>query len=241
MLKSEEPVYIPLGFTVQGAKKLLVGLIAIEILFVLIFVTDSLLGLPGTVHRHFSLDLEANIPSWFSSIQLFLIGLLMSLVSRQRNVRYPPPVFLLIIGLGFIFLSMDEAAQVHERLTRILTGLGWTLALFKGGHGGWILPYFIIGSVLCLLGFRNFVTMWNCFRRETFIVTMGMGMLLFGAMGLEIASYQFLRSGTTPLLYQGEVALEEFFEMSGASVILYGTILLAHNRAGPIEIPKYSS
>jgi len=53
-----------------------------------------------------------------------------------------------------------------------------------------------------------------------------MGFFLLGGVGLEAIGYQFLRSGSTPLLYSAEVALEEFLEMSGASITLYGTILM---------------
>jgi len=57
-------------------------------------------------------------------------------------------------------------------------------------------------------------------------MAIGMGFVVLGGVGLEAIGYQFLRSGSTPLLYSAEVALEEFLEMSGASVTLYGAILL---------------
>ena len=53
-----------------------------------------------------------------------------------------------------------------------------------------------------------------------------MGFVLLGGVVLEAISNQFLRSDSTPLLYTVEVALEEFLEISGAIVTLYGAILL---------------
>jgi hypothetical protein len=53
-----------------------------------------------------------------------------------------------------------------------------------------------------------------------------MGFVLLGGVVLEAISNQFLRSDSTPILYTVEVALEEFLEISGASVTLYGAILL---------------
>ena len=47
-----------------------------------------------------------------------------------------------------------------------------------------------------------------------------------GEVGFEIVGYLFLRTTTSGLLYDLEVAVEEFFALAGVSLILYGVLLL---------------
>jgi len=221
-------------FTPRDAKHLLFGLILIEIFLVAIFVADTLLGQPKwTIHVLFDLDGEGNIPAWFSSVQLFLIGLVFFLKGRQSDPDYrPSSLFFLIVGAGFIFLSVDEAAAIHEKITHVLTPIAW-VPRFKGDHGVWVFIYILVGVSLCFATYRDLMAMWKRYRSATSILAVGMGLFLIGVIGLEIVSFEFLRSGSTPLLYQAEVALEELLEMSGESIMLYGTLLLAPQESGP--------
>src|SRR5688572_27691230 len=120
---------------------LLGTLIAIEVLIVSIYVATTLSSSPSQLRVLFNLDDEANIPSWFSSVQLFSIGavLLLATASPLRN-RDHVRGLLAVLGAGFIFLSMDEAAVIHEKVTTVLARVSWT-PRFSGGHGIWIFVY----------------------------------------------------------------------------------------------------
>ena len=214
-------------FTNDDASRLLWGLIFFEICLVLIFAADAVFELPRPLHKLFSLDREVTIPAWFSSSQLFLIGIIF-LLSANRSGKHEvvPARFLLLVGIGFIFLSMDEAAEFHENITRTLRHLEW-VPQFKGGRGVWIPIYLSIAMILLVTNLRAVVTFWKTYRREALIILSGLLVYLLGAVGMEIVSYLFLRQEASTGLYQTEVAFEEFFEMAGCSVILYGTILFA--------------
>ncbi len=214
-------------FTAKDAHRLLFGLILFELLLVAIYVGDSLLGSPISVIHMFDLDREATIPAWFSSVQLFLIGIIFLLVARQvGRSHHPSQLFLVIVGSGFIFLSADEAAAIHEKITLVLKDVPW-VPRFKGEHGIWIPIYFVICLVLLLMTYPELKAMWTRFRRETLIMAAGLTVFLLGVVGLEIASYEFLREDMSSMLYRAAVALEELLEMSGASLVLYGAVLLA--------------
>jgi hypothetical protein len=214
-------------FTVRDANKLLFGLIFFELCLVLIYAADTLLGSPSwSIQQLFDLDGESNIPAWFSSVQLFLIGLIFLLRSRQTNPDHSPsPLFFLMVSTGFIFLSVDEVVSIHEKISVIFKHVE-LMPRFKGDHGVWVFIYALIGLILFVATFRSLAAMWNRYRHATFIMAIGMGIVVLGGVILEVISYQFLRGGSTPLLYSAEVAIEEFLEMSGASVTLYGAILL---------------
>lgn len=55
----------------------------------------------------------------------------------------------------------------------------------------------------------------------------------FRIVGMEIISYYYLRAAESRFLYKAEVALEEFLEMAGASIVLYGTTLCAIQNPEP--------
>ena len=98
-------------------EKVLAALLSFEFLCVLLF---ALLGLN---HDFFHLDRESNLPTWFSSLQLFFVsylGLIVAseealLTSEDFCLRQP---FWYVLSLGFVFLSLDEFCQIHELIEK---------------------------------------------------------------------------------------------------------------------------
>lgn len=209
-------------FSVRDARKLLCGLVFFELFLVMVFAVDSLLGSPSLNFKWFvNLDEEGNLPAWFSAIQLFMIGSVFLLKSRHRRAGHAPAArFFLVVGVGFIFLSADEAAKGHEMIHFVLG------KIFKGDGPYWIYFYVVIAAILFLIFHRSIIAMWNRYRHESILMATGFGLIVLGAAVLERMSFAFLRSGSTPVGYGIEVAIEEFLEMFGASVILYGAMLL---------------
>jgi hypothetical protein len=213
---------IHFDITVVKAKNILIGLVLFELGLIAIYLTGHVIGHPT---KFFDLDGEANLPAWFSSMQFLLIGQVFYLKSLQPNPKnLPSYFFLILISAGFIFLSVDEAAQVHETLSGILKR-STSMPRFKDGNGMWILPYVLIGSFVFYKVYREVLVMWNHFRKETMVMASGMIMIAFGAVFLEIISYQFLRTSSRENQFVIEVAFEELFEMAGASLVLYGALL----------------
>lgn len=210
---------------VKDAKKLLIWLLGFELLLVAIYALDNALGMPiWTLHSLFDLDAEQTIPDWFSALQLALVGLVFMLKARQPDVAHGlSPRFILLVGAGFLFLSADEAASIHERIGALLKKTR-SAPGFKGGHGLWMLPYAVLGLLLLWANLRSVAIMLTRYRRASLLMLGGFGVILVGAVGLEALSYQYLRGGDTPGLYVVEVACEEFLEMFGASVMLYGAL-----------------
>jgi hypothetical protein len=219
----------------QAARKLLFVVITFEICLVAVFLASSILGKPSLIiHKLFNLDGEKNVPALFSSVQLFLIGIIfLSMAYQPRQQYFFSPLFLAILGVGFIFLHFDEALAIHEHITSSLKHIDW-IPRFKGNHGIWVAPYLIIGLTFFILTYKNFLRMWNKYRRETTIMASGLVIFLVGVLCLEVIRYQFIRVGSSPsYLYKFEVALEEFLEMMGISIVLYGAILL--RQVNPIK------
>lgn len=218
---------IHFDLTVRDLNKLFFGLILVELLLVTGYVLNVLWGNPSwIVTRLVDLDDEGTIATWFSSMQLFIVGLLFFFKSRHANaVELPSATFFCILGLGFIFLSVDEAAAIHEKINIVLKQ-AVLMPRFKGDHGIWIYVYVLLAGIFLSLTLRNFIALWKHSRRIAFIMAIGLLTFVTGAVLLEIIGYQFLRNDMASWRYVTEVALEEFLEMLGISIVLYGVLLL---------------
>lgn len=222
-------------FSNHNAKKFLIILIAIEIFFVIMHFIDVIFGQQvWIIHNMFALNRDISLPALFSSIQLFFVGIVWFMIaSGSRQQSLPSRIFLSLLGSGFIFLSIDEAIRIHENITLILKHIEW-IPRFKGDHGIWIPIYLSLILIFFLITYKNFLAIWKQFRHEAILMVTGVVIFLAGAVGMEIIAYQFLMdSSSSPLLsllWYVEVAVEEFFEMIGISLILYGVVLLYNVR-----------
>jgi len=218
-----------LQFSIQSrdATRAFLALIIVEILFCLVYFGDFLLGEPiWRIHELFDLDSEASIPTWFSIIQLFMIGFIALLVAYNKKTTPPPSKGgLTLFGLGFIYLSMDEGAAIHEKLTYEFYN-NPLVPYFHGAHGIWIVVYGCIGIIVLIVLHRDIFAVCKHFRKEALIFIGGMIMFLAGTAGSETVTF-FYVDKSNPFVYTIEVILEEFLEMAGASILLYSVSLLA--------------
>lgn len=218
-------------------------MLLVELLLVSFYWLDILLGSPVAVlHALVDLDGEGNLPAWFSSFQLALISLsLWFMVFRQSPSDRPSRTFFALPATLFLLWSADETAQMHERLTGWI-GLRYVdwLPYFVNQHKALVALLIVVSLAIARLLWRDVVALWQTHRRVAVIALCGFCVVFLGGAVLETIGYKFFLNGTTPLLYQTEVCLEEFFEMFGASLILYSTSWLAFSRAARAEPAKLS-
>jgi len=216
----------------RDAKRILIVLVILELFFVAAYGFTTFFHTPiVAVKSLFDLDAEGSLPAWFSSTQLFLIGLAFLIKGYLIDKHHSPsPYFFFIVALGFIFLSADEAAAIHEKTTATFKHIQ-DIPRFRGNHGIWIFVYLPVVLLLLAVHVKYVIAMWKYYREETIILSIGMTALVCGGVLLEIISYQFLRTGLTPVGYSIEVMAEEFLEMFGATVVLYGAILILLKKA----------
>lgn len=218
----------------QDARRFLAGLIGLEVFFaavhIFIFVGP---GVPWDIVRLlFDLDGEVTLPTWFATVQLFSIGAVFLLTAGANKIEEDSLSAVLALGgLFFLYLSADEGGGIHERITQIVEQRRLTSLLFPDERGGWILVYAMGGAIFLLTAglylWRPLQMIWHRFTRESLLILGGFGTIVVGAVGFEIVSYLLLHSGAMDELYHLEVAMEEFLEMAGASVILYATVEMA--------------
>lgn len=202
------------------------------------FVQARFGGLDRTL-RLFELDEEANLPTWFSSITLFAAALISVVIGRLEHSRRPRETrFWMILAAGFVYLSIDELAMLHDKF-------GGTLATVLGvrAHGWityvWVVPALVaIAAVgLLLLGFVRRLP-----RRVQRLSVLAGILYVGGAVGCEMISARLVAAdgsrALTSMPYFIEVLAEETLEMSGVALWIYAQLiyLVEHVRPGELRV-----
>lgn len=182
-------------------------------------------GLWG-LSRLFDLDSENNIPTWYSSTALFLCAILLGLIAhqkRQQGDRFANHW----VGLSgiFAFLSLDEAASIHELFIPLgkALGTGGILTFF------WVVPACIAVLVIGLIYWKFFLNLPFKTRRLSAI---SVACFLGGAIGLEmVAGYYISMHPDIVMWHQSAdwhgltlsaiMIVEELMEMTGIAVLIY--------------------
>jgi hypothetical protein len=185
--------------------------------------------------RLFRLNREANVPTWFSSSILLLSALLLgSIAMSQHSLEARIWRHWMLLAFVFLFLSMDETAQIHEMLvrpTRHLLGLGGPL------YFAWIVP---VGASLILFVavYARFLSGLPFKTRRLFLLS---GILyVAGALGLEsIGSLIFTQVGGDCTAYEMATVTEEFLEMAG--IVVFLKALMEYPRVSEMALPARSA
>jgi hypothetical protein len=179
---------------------------------------DSLLA------RFLDLDRENNLPTWYSTIQWFCVASLLGIFAiRNFNSSKKKSWLLLALPLVFLGLSLDEMAQIHERLGFLSD------ALLPGGSRGntalaesgvWM---FLFGIPFAIFLTGLMISIKTYFRQTPAVLvklSLGMAIMLTGALGFETLG-NFVSVGSSSQVFQ--VFAEEMCELLGSTIVLWGS------------------
>lgn len=166
--------------------------------------------------RLLNLNNEANVPSWYSSVTLALCAGLLAAIGldkRQRHSRYA--AHWLVLAAIFIYLSLDEAAEIHEMGIAPLAPFHFTGYL----RYSWV----ILGGLFVVvvgLSYLRFLAQLPAVTRRQFLVAGSL--YVGGVLGVEMmGAHWHSLYGQANLGYAMIVAVEETFEMAGIGLFLY--------------------
>jgi hypothetical protein len=176
----------------------------------------------GRFFQEFSLDREANVPSWFSSALLLTAAGLLALVALDALTRKAPwRRHWAGLSVVFVVLSLDETAEIHERIGSWLRA---HLNLHGPLHYGGVVP----ALALALLVGITYVRFLRALPRRTLLgILVAAAIYITGAAGVEAASGWWAEahgSRSTALLLVSTV--EENLEMVGT--LLFILVVLAY-------------
>ena len=159
----------------------------------------------------FDLDMEANIPTLFSSLLFMLNAFLFYILSRKEtNNKNKYNYYWLGLSALFAFLSFDESAKIHENIgdltERFVDATGFL-------HYPWVLSYSLLVVFLGIVYFRFF---WSMERKLFYRFVLAAVIFLTGALGFELLGAQESSLyGTDSPLYSLYYTIEESLEMFG--------------------------
>ena len=176
--------------------------------------------------RQLNLDKENNIPTWYSSSALLLSAILLT-VTGLTNKQKGNPYTYHWLGLAaiFLYLSLDEAASLHEMTHNLLQPWLGGVGYF---HGFLYFSWVVFGAIFVLIVgaiYLPFVAALPVQTRRLFLIA---GTLYVGGeLGIDIlgARHTYLY-GYNNFTYAMFVACEEGLAMMGNVVFIYG--LLSH-------------
>lgn len=204
----------PLSDRAKGART---AALAERYVLGLVIIEAGLVGLHMAFGQHpfFNLDREYNLCSWFSSLQLFTLGGA-CVAAFHRDGRVTADRWLWwILALGCCYLSLDEIVAIHEGVVEE-TIRGLPAGSLLRGLPPWQIVFAPALAIAALTFSGIFASRFV--ERPACWVPAAIGLALWGSA--------FALSGTAVFvpaaLYEVEVALEEFMEMAGATLLLLG-------------------
>ncbi|MBB5376851.1 hypothetical protein HNQ07_002315 [Deinococcus metalli] len=172
----------------------------------------------------FALSGEGNMPTYYSSFLLAMaaaIAWVIARTKRQVNDRFQRAW--LAISAVFVYLSVDEVAQIHER---VATGVRRIVADSAVLHYAWVAPYALV-VLAVIVTFVPFLL--HLPRRTAGGMILAGALYVLGAMGLEVFEGVLDFEGHFfSVAMAALVTIEESLEM--CSVVLFIGVLLDYLR-----------
>lgn len=174
---------------------------------------------PRLLIKFLNVNLEANLPTFFSSLVLLGHAILLALIAYGSKAM--DGKFWHWIGLSFIFIfiSLDEMVQIHEQLRAPTERLFNTSGLL---YFAWFIPYI---AIMVVVGIAYFKFMMRLPKRILNLFILAGAVFVSGAVGMEaIGGMHAEVHGEETLTYALMYSFEEFLEMAGAAIFFYALI-----------------
>lgn len=173
--------------------------------------------------KAFSVDLELNVPVFFSMLLLLFASLLLALTARlQRRLADQPAFHWALLSLGFLFMAFDEIVSAHEKLIEPMRAIlgGTSLGIF---YYAWVVPAVVLLLALGVI----FLRFWLRLPSKTrFRFALAGILYVGGAVGMEMVNGAYFEIYGRDLAYIGLTTVEESLEIAG--LVLFNWALLDH-------------
>lgn len=170
----------------------------------------------------FDASAEANIPTYFSSLLLFIAAVILYVIYTTATKGFGKKGYWRVLMIIFAWLSLDETASIHEQFGK----MGKTLHLTSGYlYYSWIIPY----TLFVMIGFFFFLKFLFKLPYPTRILFIVSGLIYVGAaIGFELFEGNIAKKyGPNTLNDLLLCATEEFLEMTGVIIFIYALLRYA--------------
>lgn len=168
----------------------------------------------------FNMGAEANLPTWWSACLLLAAAAMLMLIAahaRSEGDRFAPHWF--VLGCGFVYLSADEGAQLHEGVIASM----WLLFFERSPGVRYYVWYAPALPVLLLLAYAFAGYFRQLPPRYRILFAASALLFLGGAIGVEMVEATLAYTGAVHLMPLSQL-VEETMEMAGTSLFLYSLV-----------------
>lgn len=194
--------------------------LGLDLAVVLLHLANQMPGSPfGPPHRFFDLSLEANLPTWWASIQLWTASMLLARAAASHRHLDRLALWLGSALLGA--LSLDETTGLHERVASV------TRTDLFPVTGLW--PFLLAPALLVAASAIAYVgrTVWRLDATSAALLAAGLMLLVVSAAGVELF-VNVVTPGTPDQAMQ--VLVEESGELVAGTLLLAGSLRFAARR-----------
>jgi hypothetical protein len=162
------------------------------------------------VRQLFDVDQENNLPTWYSQFLLLLASVLLWVCARQKASQGASfSGYWTTLAVGFLLMSVDEVAGVHESINSAIVVT-------------WAIPA-AFGALIIGLAFVPFLLQLP--RMTALLFSVAGALYLTGALGAEIVGNDMVRNHLQDTLrYKMATMGEESLEMAGLILFLYALL-----------------
>lgn len=169
----------------------------------------------------FNIRTEGNMAAYYSSMTLLMASFLLAFISLFRKIHGLSHSLWLILSIIFLYLSIDEAVQLHERVEIImdnnfdLTGyLSWA----------WVIPYGLLFIIFAAVYYIKFLPQLP--RNIYWLFIISGAIFVTGAIGVEmIGAKNYHSENSSEIINAICYSIEEFLEMLGIALFIYALLL----------------
>lgn len=181
------------------------------------------------VVRFVNINLENSLPTWYASSLLLLVALAVVVIAHTK-IHDPFRPHWWGLAVIFAFLSLDEAASIHEELTIPLRDILDTTGLL---HFAWVIVGAIFVGVVALAYLRFLLHLPRPIRN---LMILGAAVFVGGALVIESYSASLYAETGTSLLYSAIGTLEELLELLGAVLFIRAMLMYLQTQIGDVQI-----
>lgn len=209
------------------SSRIILTLLAIAAILVLASVTTQavrflILNPEVYTFDRFNLDAEANIPTYFSTIILFIAAALLAFIAFLKNEEKDPyRVYWFMLSLMFTAMSLDETASIHDK---VVSPVKSVLGISGDGflYYAWIVPAAALVILIVILFFKFWLHLEYRTRILFAIAAVG---YVSGALGFEAigGSYRNVHEEIN-LSYLLLTTVEESLEIFSIILFIYALL-----------------
>jgi hypothetical protein len=203
------------------------------VMFAVLSLSLRLFEFLGGMHptRKFDLDTEGNIPNYISALLLMLSAGIVGVVAyvkRTRDDRFRR--HWAALACIFAFLSLDEAAALHEVMNRFFKTRLHVDGVF---HYAWV-----VGGLAFVVLFVAFMSKFLLHLEPRFrklLIASG-ALYVGGALGIEMVGAKVAANiGTLNVPYHLFATAEELCEFLGIALLIYTVLEYLANLVGEVS------